>query len=421
MLLTSLVRGRSCAVHAAHVLRCGGSILLLVLELQGCAAKHERDGRLIDQAPIATADAGYLPAPDGGVAEVPDEPDDRDGGDPAPVGGALGEPIAAQDRVWTWVDFPDAFCRDGSTTGIAVSLNNASSDLVIYLEGGGACFDAVTCVANSGNALLLKGEKKKGIFDRGAPDNPLKTWSVVYVPYCTGDVHAGTNPSSVVPGFPGIQKFVGHLNIQAFLKRIVPTFPGISRVLLTGASAGAFGASVNTIVVQRAFPKVDVMLINDSGPPLSSEYLSPCLQQKWRDLWGLDDSMIANCGNDCPDRDDFVFDFAQHAASVFSDRTSGLIESTEDSTIAGFFGAGQYDCATVPFVTPLPAEKFRQGVLAFRESMRMWPSFGTYLPDGKQHTWIDGDSFYTGVIGNTRLVDWFDDIVEGRSAAHVGP
>jgi hypothetical protein len=44
---------------------------------------------------------------------------------------AKGPPIDAREGVWTWVEFPDAFCRDGSTTGILVNPVAGSRDLMI--------------------------------------------------------------------------------------------------------------------------------------------------------------------------------------------------------------------------------------------------------------------------------------------------
>src|SRR6185312_8681365 len=76
--------------------------------------------------------------------------------DAAPEGGlppfvATGTAITAPEGTWTWVPFPDTSCRDGSSAGIAVSLKSASSKLVIFVQGGGACFDAVTCAVNPAN------------------------------------------------------------------------------------------------------------------------------------------------------------------------------------------------------------------------------------------------------------------------------
>jgi hypothetical protein len=32
-----------------------------------------------------------------------------------------------------------------------------------------------------------------GLLDRNNPKNPVHDWSMVFVPYCKGDVHSGSN------------------------------------------------------------------------------------------------------------------------------------------------------------------------------------------------------------------------------------
>src|SRR5579872_283862 len=55
------------------------------------------------------------------------------------------EAIIAQPLTWTWVPFSNCFCMEGSTTGIGVNLNTNSSRVLLYLLGGGACWDYTTC------------------------------------------------------------------------------------------------------------------------------------------------------------------------------------------------------------------------------------------------------------------------------------
>lgn len=86
---------------------------------------------------------------------------------------------------WSWVDFPDAFCRDGTSTGIGVR-RGSSPNLIFFFEGGGACFNAFTCLANPshyGLADFLEWSGAyRGIFDDERPDNPVADWTAVYVP-----------------------------------------------------------------------------------------------------------------------------------------------------------------------------------------------------------------------------------------------
>ena len=124
-----------------------------------------------------------------------------------------GDPITAEALTWTWVGFENAVCMDGSSTGIGVSINPESDRLLIVLEGGGACFDPVSCagVANQdgyGETKFTRdttGVLSRGIFDRDDETNPFRDFSFVYVPYCTGDVHGGVNPEG-----PGGRLHLGH-------------------------------------------------------------------------------------------------------------------------------------------------------------------------------------------------------------------
>jgi hypothetical protein len=334
---------------------------------------------------------------------------------------ATGKPFTAPDLTWTFVDFPATQCRDGSPAGLAVSLNPASDKLMIFLDGGGACFDTLTCAGNLANVSIAtqRAERTAGVFDRSNDENPVKDWNVVFVPYCTGDVHGGTKADGMIDGTP--QKFVGRINLEKFLHRIVPTFADSSQVLLTGSSAGGFGAALNLELVQWAFGDVPVTAIDDSGPPLSSEYLPACLQERWRTVWGFDESFLKDCGDDCPDPNDYTTDYMKHLASEFPDKLGGLMETTGDSVITLFYGFGANDCTSIlPF--PVPEETFRAGLLDFRETAMSLGNFGTYYAAGTTHTWLRDDTFYTETSPDgVKLVDWYRDIVEGRDTAHVGP
>ena len=77
--------------------------------------------------------------------------------------------------------------------------------LLVYFEGGGACWDSATCTYPFGarlpdtvpqyyvpSAPQLAPRPATGVFDTRA-DNPVRDWSVVYIPYCSGDTHVGAN------------------------------------------------------------------------------------------------------------------------------------------------------------------------------------------------------------------------------------
>jgi hypothetical protein len=234
----------------------------------------------------------------------------------------------------------------------------------------------------------------------------------------------GTNDNGMVTGVTGAQHFMGRPNMEKFLNRIVPTFPKATQVLLTGVSAGGFGAASNSYLVQRAFGNVPVTMIDDSGPPMSSMYIPTCLQDKWRTTWGLDGSILADCGASCPNHSDYTLDYTKFVLKLADARPgavkSGLLDSNNDGVITAFYGYGQNNC-TGSLTTPVPAATYDAGLLDFRATVTaLTPNFGTYYPAGTTHTWLAGATFFTEAEGGTKLVDWFTAIVNGTGVTQVG-
>ncbi len=344
---------------------------------------------------------------------------------PLPPFPTSGMPLTGPDNTWTWIDFPDSHCRDGSTAGVSVNMNSASKNVMIFLQGGGACFDATTCGLNPANASTQKtGGGNVGVFDRTNADNPVKDWNYVFVPYCTGDSHIGTNANGTISGVAGTQQFVGRLDMEAYLNRIVPTFKDATEVVLTGVSAGGFGAASNEYLVQRAFGTIPVAMIDDSGPPMSDKYIPTCLQKLWRTTWGLDGSVLKDCGSACSNPDDYELDFTKFVTESTTkagiNTHVGLLDSNDDGVITLFYGYGQNNC-TGSLATPVPAATYDQGLDDFRTYIEgITPNFSTFYPPGTTHTWLASATFYTETVSNVRIVDWFKNIVVGGPAQQIG-
>jgi hypothetical protein len=331
-----------------------------------------------------------------------------------------GPPITAANLTWTWVDFPESKCRDGTPTGLAVNLNSASDKVMVFLQGGGACFNQLTCAMNPSHADASSFvAPTEGVFSRSNTANPVADWNFVYVPFCTGDVFGGNHADAMVSGVTGAQQFVGWTNVGLFLQRIVPTFPHATQVLFTGISAGGFGAALNGVRVAQAFAPIPVVVLDDSGPPMSSTYVPTCLQKQWRELWGFDQTVLAACGSDCPNPDDYSLDLARWAIKKQPNGTAGLISAQSDNTITAFYGFGQADC-TAGF-NPLPSDQFTAGLNEFRTTVTaLTPHFGTYYIASTTHTWIARDVTFGTTVAGVALSQWIADLLAG-TVAQVSP
>jgi cysteine-rich repeat protein len=213
----------------------------------------------------------------------------------------LVEPLDVPALEWTYVEVPGTRCMNGEVAGFGVSHNPESSNVMIYLEGGGACFND-TCDFTAFSIPFVP--PIDGIFSRDNPANPVKDWTMIYVPYCTGDIHAGDAERELGGQ---LRQFRGYTNITTYLQQWVPSFPA-ERVLLTGISAGGFGAALNATQVADAYGEaVELTVIDDSGPPLSNDVIAPCLQTRFRETWNLDGTVLDACPQ-C-DPEDFATDF----------------------------------------------------------------------------------------------------------------
>lgn len=88
--------------------------------------------------------------------------------------------------------------------------------------------------------------------------NPLKDWTFVNVPYCTGDWHIGTNdfPYTDKEGNPQILYHHGYTNFKLMMDTLTPYLGDPDAVLVTGWSGGGFGASfLAEEIFKDYFPK----------------------------------------------------------------------------------------------------------------------------------------------------------------------
>lgn len=330
----------------------------------------------------------------------------------------LGPPPGA----WTYYEVPGTQCIDGSPAGIGVSLVAGSPDLMIYLEGGGGCFnDACDLTALS----IPFVPPPDGIFNRSMTANPVRDFSMVYVPYCTGDIHAGDRDTMLAGA---VRHFRGYSNFTRFLEAIVPAFPDVTRVLVTGISAGGFGAGLNAEQAALAFPpSTQIVLVDDSGPPFGNEVIPPCLQRIFREVWGLDDTVLRACGADCPDPDDFASGFIRHLDRRYPGMRVGLFSNVADAVIREFMGFGwcggvHDDCDGVPFI--VPASVYEDGLLSLRTELGDRASFffvgRLSVGLGLGHTTLRSPSFYVTSVGGVSVPEWLGDVLDGR-VVQVGP
>lgn len=258
--------------------------------------------------------------------------------------GAIGDGATSTPlETWTWVDVPGMVCGDGSPTGIMVNRSERSRHLVLAFEGGGACWEAATCygILIDPTAVHLDGfdertfESVRSYFDnswlfqRADPASPFSDATWVFVPYCTGDLHAGTQTKIYDALGPRTMHHVGAHNVDAMLAKVAALDP--DEVFTIGVSAGGYGAQLNWDRIAAAFPGVTTHLLADGAQLVPIEWM------RWGAILG---SWAPRFPAGCADCDEGLGRLAAHwnAGPPPGGGRHGLLASLQDSTLALFFG-----------------------------------------------------------------------------------
>ncbi len=392
------------ATHSAPIL----AALMLAIVLSRCASGEAPDEREMPPRPLGTQ-----------VELTEGE---------APL--VLGEPLVGDNQRWRFVPFADTRCQNGSSTGLGVSLSDRSSNVLIYLQPGGACFDERTCaeVDNAGPlplnrfgrlefslltaAFTLFGDMP-GVFARNATDNPFRDWNHVFIPYCSGDVHFGQAPQGAQRASDTTPRpQLGASNMRAFLSRLVPTFSNAGQIVLAGSSAGGFGALLNYPRVQAAFGAVPVTAISDGSPPLRDPFLAPCLQTLWRELWNFSATFPKDC-NECVVQPGTggLYRYLEYLSRRYPDRRFAILADDADAVMRDYYAYADTGAACSYLGTPLSAATYRDGVEDLHaEVIAPLPNIYSYVRRGTGHTFLL-DPLHDASAGRP-LSDWLNDLVQ---------
>lgn len=211
----------------------------------------------------------------------------------------------ARDQYDTWlkVEPPGIVCGDGSQYKMFVNFSDKSDNLVVVFEPGGACWDYDSCAGRNG----IRGAANP----HGLPDdhwelapfispflsrfddtNPSRDWNMVYVPYCTGDVHTGAKTVTYPGGGtdPDLEfHHDGHAAVLKVVSWLDENFTHVPKLLSTGCSAGGVGSLVNYRFLRNGIHAVEKgYMLDDSGPIFPSSGYSRPMHSMIRAAWNLD-------------------------------------------------------------------------------------------------------------------------------------
>ncbi len=289
----------------------------------------------------------------------------------------------------------DAMCLSGEPYQVNVH-RGTSNNVLLYLEGGGACWNQATCWDTPISKRDAGSATPWGILDFNDATNPFRDWTVVYAPYCDGSLFAGDN---IIDYGPHRTYHHGLRNLSAAVALLKREVPDPSVLVVSGSSAGGYGTYTGYGVARVAFPDTRILVLNDSGPGFEN----PSEPQATADRiehWQYTRFVPADCAR-C--NDDLVY-LSEWALARDPALRIAYFNYQQDEVLRFFL---QFDMAG--FEAGLKAVS---GGIAAEFPTR----FKRYLPRGTRHTVLPLPMFYKLSVDGTTVRDWVSDFLNDGPA-----
>ena len=325
-------------------------------------------------------------------------------------------PLATLSKGWNRI--PGRFgtgCAHDSTFAFRVRPG-LPDKVMIFLNGGGACWRAQECDPRGRPTYTMTSDSandvsvRTGIFDIANPANPLREYTMVFIPYCTGDVHLGTR--EVEYESPGAKKrsfavrHGGAANVEAVLDWVYVNVRSPRVVFVAGVSAGAIPSPVIAEKVARHYTRARVVQLGDGAGGYHAAAVPNLLSG-----WGATEYLQGDPAFRSLDSANFSFERLYAASARVAPRIHfAQVNTVEDATQLYFL--------SLLGIRGTPLVKFLATDLA--EVRGEVPWFRSYTAPGTVHTILRSNAVYTTTVDGVLFRDWLEQLVNGESVDDVG-
>lgn len=372
--------------------------LALIALLGACDADQgSKDQRQGDAAPAA-ADAALQP-------DAPPDATPHDGSHPADAGDPPPD-LPAPGEIRFYEPGGDTICSRGTPFRYLVKGGDPRR-LVIDFQGGGACWNELTCSAagaifneEAPDENTVRGALQAGVlgglYDASDPDMPLREHTLVHIPYCTGDIHWGNAVTEYRAGLTIQHK--GWINARAVLDWVYDHYPDVEEVVVTGCSAGAYGAILHSAYIAEQYRDARLAVIGDSGAGIITEQFFADSFPSWGAADQLPDWIPPL---QRPITELTLADLYIAIANHYPQHRYAQYTTAFDENQIFYFQAMGGDPHEWPALMRARMATIRAGAENFR----------SYVPAGPVHCILPYHFFDTRAIGDVRWTDWMSDFI----------
>lgn len=333
------------------------------------------------------------------------------------------KPVSESPKGWDKVPGgPGTICSQGTPYSFFYRPGNAEK-LLVYFQGGGACWMYSNCDLKQrptyDPALDPKDDPQPtGIFDFANPANPFADFTVLFVPYCTADVHLGnrtvsyTAPASATQADNGAPASVqihhkGYSNAQAALRWLYERVKAPRTVFVTGESAGAIASSFYADRLAEQYKKAQIIQLGDCAGGYRAAVVPKLLEG-----WGATEMMRGFPSYVQADPSKLNFETLYTAAARNHPAIKlAQFNTAEDETQVFFLSLVGVPNAVLP-------QLLEQNYADIRA---VAPGFRTFTAPGNVHVILRRPEFYSVQANGVRLRDWVANLLAGRPVENISP
>lgn len=258
--------------------------------------------------------------------------------------------------------------------------------LYLDFQGGGACFNEYTTIKETMCKTNIDEPPTDGVYDKANPRNPFRTFTIVTVIYCSGDLHVGQTART----YGGIIQR-GYANAWSAVQWARSNMsPQLKTLVIGGCSAGALGAQIWAGRLLGFFSYRHAAVLADSYldlfPGRTQQVLLRDLGVCATDLLSEAQRAVCLAGNLT------VHDVFEAAMDAYPSVTFGQVNSKYDETQQHFHEAVAYTSGVPPEITD-GASYLAAANVCLRSRSRH-ANYFSFLADGGQHCFTPYPVFY---------------------------
>ena len=311
-------------------------------------------------------------------------------------------------------------CSDGSEYRFFARKGDPSK-LMVYLQGGGGCWNAMTCDREGDPTYTTQAPPSlrsaagaepeegavHGVLAFGHPENPFADYSVVFVPYCTGDVHIGARTASYTvaakddePEREVTVEHKGFVNGMAALDWTYQAFDAPETIFVTGSSAGAIPSPAYARILKDHYADARIVQLGDgAGGYRSIQDARP------HEPWGAMEALAGFPEIAAMRSGEFNFEkLYTVSAAAEPDVMFGRYDTAEDEVQIQFLQVSGQDVTSLQPLLDANEEDIDAAVSNYR----------SYVAPGVVHTILLRPEFYTYSVGGTRFSRLAGGVRRGR-------